>query len=378
MSDRLLLGTIVTIVLVGACDSAAPAPFAGGTNERDGGGDYGEEPDGSSPSTSPPDASPPDASPPIKPRPVTLKNPVYVMNAADPFVLKVGNMWHAYVTGGNISHLVSTDLETWTRQGDAVPAVNTKWIDPDDPAMWAPSVAMIDETHFVLYYSPHVKGTENRHCLGRATASNPAGPFVDDFAEPLYCDDAMGRHPWSLDPSPFRDASGQLYLLWRQDGENTHIAIRKMGPYGQQFETGSDVKLIVDHTPGSWEDNPTLGKLIENPAMVRHGGSYYVFYSGNSWQTADYATGYAVCTSPLGPCEKKSKTAPWFAKDGDMLGPGGLDFFQGPGTQRWVAWHAWYGKGNVGGGNGTRQLFLGTFEIDANGVPKIGAPVISK
>jgi len=297
-------------------------------------------------------------------------SPAFQRGAPDPFVLKVGNEWHAYATGSHIPHMVSTDLKKWKNAGSALPKINGKWIDADDPNSWAPSVAQIGPKRFVLYYAPKLKGS-GRHCLGRAVADSPDGPFVDDFDGPLYCDDTPGHGYWSIDPSPFVDG-GQRYLVWRQDNGKdgfTHVAVRKLADSGERFEKGSDVKIILDHSPGSWEDvSKADGKrlLIENPAMIKNGNDYYLFYSGNGWKTADYATGYAVCSSPMGPCEKKSKKAPWFSTDGAMKGPGGFDFFQGPDGTPWAAWHGWYK--DVGG---TRQMFIGRFSIGPNGGPNI-------
>ena len=42
----------------------------------------------------------------------------------------------------------------------------------------------------------------------------------------------------------------------------------------------------------SWE-----GTVVEAPFMWKHGGKYYIFYSGNGYGSADYAIGYAVSTA---------------------------------------------------------------------------------
>lgn len=325
------------------------------------------------------------------PQQVAIDDPVYPHSLPDPFVLRVGDTWHAYGTsasGKHIPHLVSTDLQTWKLAGDAMPTIGASWIDENAPMTWAPSVLKINASRYVLYYAAHVAGTTKRHCVGRAIASAPEGPFLDQSSSPLVC---VGASAWSLDPSPFRDTNGNLYLVWRQDlNGNSHVASRRLGPLGGAFASGTSMTLILDHTPGSWEDSsdPNLGHLIENPAMTRAAsGTYYVFYSGNSWQSADYATGYATCTTPTGPCTKKTKNAPWLSKDdpnapwvnaaGKMLGPGGLDFFHGPGTETWVAWHAWVDKVE-GQAGAARQMFLAEFAIDAQGKPQVSPPFVTK
>ncbi len=82
---------------------------------------------------------------------------------------------------------------------------------------------------------------------------------------------------------------------------------------------GEPVKLI--ERDQAWER-----PLIENPAMVKHNGKYYLFYSGNWWESHQYAIGYAVCETVTGPCEKPLKE-PWFKYKAPVMGPGGEAFF---------------------------------------------------
>ena len=38
--------------------------------------------------------------------------------------------------------------------------------------------------------------------------------------------------------------------------------------------------------------------------MMANNGTYYLFYSANNYESYSYASGYAACSSPLGPCTK--------------------------------------------------------------------------
>ena len=40
--------------------------------------------------------------------------------------------------------------------------------------------------------------------------------------------------------------------------------------------------------------------------MIRYAGRYYLFYSGAGYANSSYATGYAICDTPLGPCRRVS------------------------------------------------------------------------
>jgi beta-xylosidase len=143
---------------------------------------------------------------------------------------------------------------------------------------------------YVLYYTANL-------CIGRATAKTPLGPFVDPFPKPLVCQTAEAG---SIDPSPFRDADGSLYLVWKNDGNSaglpTHIWAQRLTSDGLHL-VGRRVTLVTDAQP--WE-----ASIVEGPALWRHDGRIYLFFSGNGYATSGYAVGYATCKGPLGPCRQ--------------------------------------------------------------------------
>ena len=64
--------------------------------------------------------------------------------------------------------------------------------------------------------------------------------------------------------------------------------------------------------------------------MHRHNSRYYLFYSGGDFQ-GDYAMGYGVGTSPLGPFAK-SQANPILRGTASVIGPGGGSVATGPAT----------------------------------------------
>ena len=84
--------------------------------------------------------------------------------------------------------------------------------------------------------------------------------------------------------------------------------------------------------------------------------TYYLFYSGGQWNTANYAIGYAVCTGPLGPCHKPIDH-PWLGSNFTAQGPGGQEFFTDQSGQLWMVLHAWV-SGKVGYPFGARNVFV--------------------
>jgi beta-xylosidase len=127
---------------------------------------------------------------------------------------------------------------------------------------------------------------------------------------------------------------------------------------------GEPTKLIIRDQ--AWER-----PLIENPAMVHAGDQYYLFYSGNWWESIDYAVGYAICETVAGPCEKPLKQ-PLIKYTGQVMGPGGQSFFTDEDGDLWMAYHAWTGA-NVGYPAGERTLRIDPVEF-VEGKPVIEGP----
>ena len=272
---------------------------------------------------------------------------VFCDDFPDPFVLRVGDDYYAFATNTdlkNVPVLATHGLFGTGGRRDALPSLPS-WA--EFGWVWAPSVLQLGST-FVLYYSARVHGLE-RECLSTAVASKPIGPFVDDSRGPGVCPPGS-----AIDPSPFADSSGALYLVWKN--ENV-IVSQRLGADGRS--------LVGSPTPLLGADQAWEAGIVEGPAMTQAGGRYYLFYSGNQWQSANYAIGYAVCTSPSGPCVKAP--GPWLASGVGVEGPGGPDFFTDPSGQLWMSLHAWAG-GQVGYPQGARDLFVLKLSFP-NGVP---------
>jgi hypothetical protein len=284
----------------------------------------------------------------------------YAFDFPDPFVLTVGGEYYAFSTNsvaGNIQVIESSDLDTWTTLGDALPTV-ASWA--SSGATWGPSVLQVGSS-FVLYYSTTF-GTSGDECISEALASQPQGPYVDSSTAPLECQVALGG---SIDPSPVVAADGTPYLTWKSEGaagQPPTVWSQQLTPTGTALVPGAPSTLL---TPSqSWQ-----GGIVEGPDMVLSGGRYLLLYSANNWQTADYAIGAASCTGPLGPCTPIG-TTPLLASGSTYLGPGGPSVFTDAHGVTWLAFHAWL-PGKVGFPN-NRDLFLRQLSV-VGGLPELGS-----
>ncbi|MEU1843287.1 glycoside hydrolase family 43 protein [Micromonospora sediminicola] len=289
-------------------------------------------------------------------------NPVVRSDAPDPQAIRVGETWYLFHTnagGRNVPVLTSPDLVEWTPAGDALPEL-PDWADAGKT--WAPEVIQLAPDRFVLYYTVADRAS-GRQCLGRAVASTPLGPYVDDSAAPLVCQADLGG---SIDASPFRDTDGSLWLLWKNDGNaigvDTWLWSQRLSPDGLRL-TGPAAKLLKQTEP--WE-----GTLIEGPFLHRHDGKLFLFFAANAYDKDTYAEGYAVCEGPAGPCVKAPENP--ILKSNDVAsGPGHASMVEKDG-RTWLIYHAWP-PGQEGTTDPGRQVWLDEI-VWTDGKPVLKGP----
>ncbi len=272
---------------------------------------------------------------------------VYRDDFPDPYVTRANGSWWAFSTQVGLSKvptLRSNDLIHWERVGDALTRVPS-W--SECCHIWGPSVLSRGTSH-VLYYTTRHAST-GLQCISRAVSPLPQGPYVDSSEEPLVCQTARGG---SIDPSPFVAADGRAFLLWKSegtlDGEPTRLWSQELRDDGLAL-VGPRRELL--HRALPWEF-----PIIEGPSMALVDGRHHLLYSGNRWETADYAVGHAVCASPLGPCERSGRSPILTSRPG-AAGPGGQEFVRLPSGDFLLVHHAW-DPAAVGYPQGARMLHV--------------------
>ena len=270
--------------------------------------------------------------------------PVYDGDFPDPFVLVAPDgRYFAYGTQTgdlNIQVMESEDLAQWYPRGDALPKL-PPWAGWG--RTWAPAVLERDgargsggvpQKEYVLYYAVRYEAA-GRQAISVATAADPAGPFTDRSDTPLIFQEERGG---SIDPSPFVDADGTAYLLWKSD-DNAVDGTASL--WGAPLEAdgralaGPPVELL--RHDADWED-----PLVEAPSLARlDDGTYVLFYSGGWWESDRYGIGYATGSAPLGPFRKETTDGPWLASEPGLAGPGGGEVFRDAGGDWRLAFHAW-------------------------------------
>ena len=284
---------------------------------------------------------------------------VYPFDFPDPDVILAGNTYFAYATNsvaGNIQIIESNDLTHWTAVGNALPSLPA-WAAPD--ATWAPGVAHIGQA-YIMYYAADVAGPHGgEECISDASATQPQGPFIDKSKGPLECQPSLSG---SIDPCPFIDADGSIYLVWKSQKGPTTIWSEQLDAAGTAFAAHATPTPLLK-ADAAWQQG-----VIEGPDLVTSGGRYYLFYSANRWDTSDYAVGVATCAGPTGPCSNLS-TIPLLSSGPGMDGPGGESVFAGASGTYWIAFHAWI-PGAVGYPH-SRDLFIRPISLSGP-VPVVG------
>jgi putative cell wall-binding protein len=285
----------------------------------------------------------------------------------DPHIIRFGHRWYAYMTGttwGNhIGVLVSdrpdggwrtTTGQTWG--STALPSY-PDWQERD--TQWAPGVYRYGG-RYVMFYAAKAEA-RGEWCLSVAVADAPEGPFRDQTGAtgPIVCQDHLGG---AIDPHPFVDADGRAWLHFKNNdgmaGPGDDHAVSKVWavrldasgtrPVGDFHEV-----MAKDTSRYPWQTT------LDNPQMVIRGGVHYLFHTGGDYVGNDtYATGYAVCAGPTGPCTTHPE--PIMTSYGDVAGPGGGTVARGADGRWWISYHAWT-RGCYDYGppcNGERKLFV--------------------
>jgi len=295
-------------------------------------------------------------------------NPIFRQDTPDPSILRVGRFYYLYTTSNGPNEAMpiysSTDLKTWTRVGQIFRKGKLpSWSWPQEGTrdiykFWGPEVRKIG-SRYVAYYS--TIDERGQFSIGAATASQPLGPFRD-----------RGKIVWNpdfgvIDPSYFRDPkTGKQYLLWK-DNTNaldqptpTHIVLHELTSSGLSLDPGDSDRLITDNV--GWE-----GEVVEAPSLIYRHGFYYLFYSGNDYQTDNYAVGFARSKNLEGTYEKPGDLrGPILKSDQRFDGPGGQSILRTHGR-----WQIFYHAREYRTQSEERYLMLDQIWWDSNGLPHV-------
>ena len=275
----------------------------------------------------------------------SYQNPILDTDFPDPALIRAPDgFYYAYATQTlrdghwiNIQVARSPDLVHWEDLGDALPQKPEWALTTQD--FWAPSVIYDGSTYF-MYYSATPDAChhhERGHALAVATASSPAGPFID-MGMPLL----LGSGFEFIDPMAFDDpATGKHLLYWGSGFQ----PIRVQELAADRISFAPDSKAIDLIWPNG--ENGGFPRLVEAAWVISHEGYYYLFYSGDNCCGPEAEYGVMVARSPsaTGPFEtlEEAKGVPHsliLFKNDRWLAPGHNCIIKDEAGENWIVYHA--------------------------------------
>jgi GH43 family beta-xylosidase len=278
---------------------------------------------------------------------ITYQNPVYPHSSPDPFVLKYCGEYWCYSSGLQpdgrcFGVLHSPDLVHWTRVGSAMDQ-----LPEGHPLYWAPEVVYWNGV-FYLYYST---GDEEYMHLRVATASHPAGPFIDRGIR-------LTDEKFAIDAHVFLDSDGTRYMFYATDfldheriGTGT-VFDRMLDPFTlahrPQPVTRARYDWQIFDPHREWKGG-VCWHTIEGPFVLKHNGRYYQMFSGGNYQNDTYGVGYGVTGSlqtqeEWQQCCDGVKTPPVLrtVPERGVIGPGHNSVVRGPDNRTlYCVYHRW-------------------------------------
>jgi beta-xylosidase len=195
----------------------------------------------------------------------TYKNPVLFADYSDPDVVRVGDDF--WLVSSSFNHapglpiLHSRDLVNWTLVNHALPAqvpLDHFAVPRHGEGVWAPAIRHHAGKFWIFYPDPDFG-------LYFSTAADPRGAW----SAPVLVKGGKGL----IDPCPFWDDDGQLYLIhgWARSraGISNQLTLLKLS---------SDATKPLDDGTVIIDANKIAGwRTLEGPKLYKRAGHYYVF-----------------------------------------------------------------------------------------------------
>ena len=274
---------------------------------------------------------------------------------ADPYILLDGNTYYAYGTNdaNGIRCYTSDDLRTWKYEGLALNKTNTtetRWF-------WAPEVYHV-KGQYIMYYSA------NEH-LYAATASSPKGPFKQVGS---YQMESLIGDEKCIDSHVFIDEDSTAYVFFVRFTDGNCIWQAKLSDDFITPVSGTLRKCFA--ASQSWELK--MGRVNEGPNIIKHNRRYYLTYSGNDYQSQDYAVGYATTTNIANGTWTKNSNNPILRRWDDLVGTGHHSLFYDKEGLLRIVFHAHNSTEKIH----DRLMYIGTMQFRSSNLVMLNDPII--
>lgn len=240
---------------------------------------------------------------PLKEQLVSVKyeNPVYDADFADPSYVYCAEDGYYYLFATGAKIIRSKDLVNYEYVGTAF-SKKPDW-GTSGCGIWAPDVQYIGG-QYIMYYSLSVWDDPNPG-IGIATASHPAGPWIDQGK--LFTSEEIGVNN-SIDAMVYEE-DGQVYMVW---GSFRGIYIVEMEADGLSLKNGlayaKENKILI---AGYETSRPLDVATYEGSYIIKKDSYYYLFLSNGQCCSGAYSYNLRVARSEniTGPYVDQSGTS---------------------------------------------------------------------
>lgn len=223
---------------------------------------------------------------------------------------------------------------------------------------WAPQIIKNEDTYWLTY-------TANEQ-ISLAKSGGIKELFTQDQIQPI---DGSEKN---IDSFLFKDDDGKWYIYHVRFDNGNFLWAGEFNPDTGKIIDGTLTQCFKNDQP--WESTPAFESvpIIEGPTVIKLEGKYYLFYSANHFQSPDYAVGYAISDTPLGPWEKNPDNPIIHRSIVNENGSGHGDIFKdNQGNYRYV-YHV-HNSDNKVSPRRTRIISLNLYKDEGNGKYRITA-----